>query len=151
MLNIKGVYTIRHFRNNKLLSEETVDNTITNVGLGTVAGLINGISSSTFDAIGLDSSTTVATAGDSALATEITSDSLLRSNATTSRVTTTQTNDTDQLVHTFASTATQAVNGVGVFDTATVSGSTMISRATFATKNLTNGDTLEITHKIQVT
>ena len=151
MLNLKGIFTIRHYRDSKLLSEETVDNTITNVGLGVAAGLLNGVSTSTFDAIGLDSSSTAAAVGDTTLVSEITSDSLARISATTSRVTTTETNDTDQLVHTFASTATQAVNGVGVFDTSVVANSKMISRATFATKNLTNGDTLEITHKIQVT
>lgn len=147
-LNLKGVFTIKHLRGDNVIDEMVIDNTITNSGKATVAGLLNAINSSTFRYMALDSSGTAAAAANTALASEITSPSLDRALATTSRVTGTVTNDTDQLLHTFSSTATQTVRGVGIFSTA--SGGIMISRATFTAKALESGDTLQVTHKITV-
>lgn len=149
-LTLKGIYTFKHYREGRLIDEFVVNNTITNAGKAAVAGLINGVGSTTYTFMAIGSSATVAGATDTALAAEITSPSLDRIAATASRATTTVTNDTDQLVHTFSSTATQTVQEVGIFDTATSSAGTMISRATFAAKNLTSGDTLQVTHKIVV-
>lgn len=149
-VTLKGIFTIKHFRLGKLLNEMVVNNTITNAGKAAVAGLMNGVGSTTYQWVAIGSSATAAAAADTALATEITSPSLGKASATASRVTTTVTNDTDQLVHTFSSTATQSVQEVGIFDTSTASSGTMISRATFAAKNLASGDTLQVTHKIAV-
>jgi|TARA_R100001530_G_scaffold127734_1_gene97054 hypothetical protein len=149
-LSLKGVFNIKHFRGGRLLDEMVVNNTITNAGIAGVAGLINAVGTSTYTYMALGSSATAAVVADTALAAEITSGSLDRIAATATRVTTTVTNDTDQLVKTWSSTATQAVQEVGVFDTSTESAGTMISRATFTAKNLVSGDTLQVTHKIVV-
>lgn len=146
---VKGVFEIVH-RNAEgaILDKFTVDNTVTNAGLGQISGLYNGGVTDTFGWLALDASSTAAAAADTGLASEITSPSLGRAAASASQVTTTETNDTGQLLHTFSSTATQAVNGVGVFNTSTASGGDMISRITFSSKNLVSGDTLAVTHKL---
>ncbi len=151
---LRGVYTLEH-RDAKgnLKSYERIFNTITDAGRAGVALLVQGQGNPAegFKFIGLGSSSTAAVVGDTTLASEITSPSLLRITSTASRTTTSVANDTSNLVHTFSSTATQAVQEVGVFNSATVSGSTIVSRKTFAAKNLVSGDTLQVTHTIQVT
>lgn len=149
-VTLKGWYEIEHRDSCGNLKEKfSVDNTITTVGKQKVVLYIQGSGTAPFKRIALDSSSTAAAAANTTLAVEITSPSLKRANATVSQATTNVASDTSQLVHTFSSTATQAVYGVGVFDTPT-SGGNLISRATFAVKNLTSGDTLQVTHKIVV-
>jgi hypothetical protein len=140
-------YFVHKDKDGNIKDAFTVDNTITNAGKAAVANLIQGGRTATFKRIELGSSATAALAANTTLAAAITSPSLKRVLSTASIVTTTVTDDTSQLVHTFTSTATQAVKEVGVFDTPT-SGGTMISRTTFTAKNLTSGDTLQVTHKI---
>ena len=147
---LKGKFGVRHIRNGKVLSEEWIDNTITNTGKPIVAGLINEVVSGGFKWLAVGSSSTTAAATDTALATEITTNGLGRSSATCSRVTTTVTNDTAQLVHTWTATGTQAVQEAGIFDTSTASGGNMLARQTFAAKNLEANDTLQLTYKVSV-
>jgi hypothetical protein len=148
LLTLKGIFNVRHMRGNKCLSNEDVSNTITTAGFAEVAGLINEVTSIGFKWLAIGSSATAASNANTALAGEITSPSLSRVSATTSRVTTSETNDTAQSVNTYSSTATQAVQEVGLFDSS--SSGVMLSRATFSAKNLVSGDTLQITHKVQV-
>ena len=146
---LKGIFRIKHYnKKGRLLSDETLYNTVTNTGKAEIAGLINEQTSIGFKWLALDASSTAAAASDTALASEITSPSLNRAAATCSRVTTSVTNDTAQALHTWNSTATQTVYGVGLFDSS--SNGVMASRVTFAAKNLESGDTLQVTHKLQV-
>lgn len=149
-VTLKGVFEIEHrdARGN-VLDRFTIDNTITSAGKAVVAALISNQAGARFTRMALGSSATAAVVGNTTLASEITSPSLKRVSATASRTTTTVTNDTSQLLHTFTSTATQTVQEVGIFDTPT-SGGTMLSRVTFSAKNLTSGDTLQVTHKVIV-
>lgn len=148
---LKGEFTIRHFRDGKLLSKEVLDNTITNVGIADIAGLINANRSDQFKWLALgDTSTAAATTDTASALSEITTAGLGRAAATPTQVTTTLSSDTAQCVKTFAATATKTVRGVGLFDTSTASGGTMASRVTFSAKNMENGDTLQITHKMKV-
>ena len=147
---LKGVFDIVHKDAQGNLKESfSIDNTITNTGKAKLVLYLQGSGTAPYKRLALDASSTAAAAANTTLASEITSPSLKRANATTTQATTNVSNDTSQLVHTFTSTATQAVYGVGVFDTPT-SGGNMISRATFAVKNLVSGDTLQVTHKIIV-
>ncbi len=147
---LKGVFDIVHKDAQGNLKEAfTVDNTITTVGKQRLVLKIQDSARAAFTRMALDASSTAAAAGNTTLASEITSPSLKRAAATASQATTNVASDTSQLVHTFTSTATQAVYGVGIFDTPT-SGGNMISRATFSVKNLVSGDTLQVTHKIIV-
>ena len=148
-LNIGGKIHLIHKRNGVVLSEETISNTITTAGKAEVAGLINESRAGGFKYIAVGDSGTEASSADTALANEITGAGLARVEATCTRVTTDDTNDTAQLLHTFTATATQTVKEVGIFDTPT-SGGTMLGRHTFTAKNMEANDTLQITYKIDV-
>ena len=125
-------------------------NLITNAGVAAVAGLAGGTGSiSIFDNIGVGKGATSALAANTVLATEVNQGGTVGTDhltATVTRITTDVTNDTLQLVRTFAFTATIAITESGVFNAE--SGGTMLARQTFSAINVVNGDTLQITWKI---
>lgn len=126
-----------------------ISNLITNTGMAGVASRINGAGSeAAFTYIALGTGTTAAAAANSALETEITTGGGQRANATASRVTTTQTNDTAQLVHTFNFTATFAVTESGVLNAASTG--VLLARQVFSAVNIDNGDSLQVTWQFQV-
>mgnify|MGYP003333669258 FL=1 len=86
---------------------------------------------------------------DTALTTEVDS----RVTGTSSRTTTSTTNDTYQVTGTFTCGATsRTITEVGLFDSATVAGSTMFVRGVLNTAaTLTNGDSVALTFTVQVT
>lgn len=86
-----------------------------------------------------------AVAADTALTTEVET----RASGTESTVTTTQTGDTYQSVGTIAITAGEAIDESGLFDAS--SAGNMITSATLAAINLLNGDSLQLTWKVQIT
>lgn len=95
--------------------------------------------------IGTGATTAARTAvvADTALSTEVET----RAVGTSSRVTTSVTNDTYQTLGTITATAGRAVDEAGTFDALTV-GNMGIS-ATFPVVNLLTGDSLQITAKVQ--
>lgn len=124
-------------------------NLVTNAGFAGIASRINGSgaeAAATYLAVG--TGTTAAAAGNTTLETEITDSGLSRANATASRTTTTQTNDTATLVHTFSVTGTKAVTEAGVLNAA--SSGVLFARSVFAAVNVANGDTLQVTYDIAV-
>ena len=124
--------------------------TFQNAGIASVAGLINGEVTNFFDYIALGSGTDAEDATDTTLVTEITTNGGARASSTNSQVTTTVTNDTAQFLKTFSFTGTLAINECAVFDAATTG--TMLMRHKFtSTKNVEDGDSLELTIKMQVT
>lgn len=128
-------------------------NLITNAGKAAVASRINGAGGeAVFDKIGQGVGTTAAAATDTALETEKAADGTTStthaiSSATTSRVTTTVTNDTAQMVGTIAETATMAITESGVFNAANAG--TMLARQVFSAINVVSGDSLQFTWKIK--
>jgi len=125
---------------------------ITNTGMAEVAGLIlTDVGGTAFDVVGI---------GDSGAAEDPAHTDLqavsnkVRKAGTGTRVTTTQTNDTAQIVYTFSSTdgpsGTWSVQEAGVFNN--VSGGTMLFRKIFTAKSVDwdAGDTLEVTAKCQI-
>ena len=86
-----------------------------------------------------------AVAADTALTTEVET----RASGTESTVTTTQTGDTYQSQGTVSITATRAVDESGLFDASTAGN--MITSATLNVINLLNGDSLQLTWKVQIT
>ena len=120
---------------------------ITNAGMAEVAGLIGTDTTgdvTAFDYIAIGTGTTAPSATDTALVSE-----QQRAAATGTRVTTTVTNDTLQLVKdAFSFSGSYAITEVGVFNAST--GGTMLSRSTFSAVNVTANDTLKVTVKIQV-
>lgn len=128
-------------------------NSMTNVGFAAAAGLIGNTGSVTaFTVIGIGTGTTAAAATDTALGTAI----KLKA-ATVSRVQTTVSNDTLQLVATFSAaldslSGTNAITEVGAFNGTTNGVSTMLLRQVYSpadTCNWDQGDTLQVTIKIQ--
>lgn len=131
-------------------------NGITTAGKAGAASRLNGSGSeAAFTAIGAGTGTTAFNVADTALETgkaaDGTADSgvhvLPTASVTASRVTTTVTNDTAQLVGTIAWTATVAVTESGVFNNDT--NGVMLCRQTFTAINVVSGDSLQLTWKIK--
>jgi len=125
-----------------------VSNLITNAGAALVAGLINGVITNFFDYIAVGTGTGAAAATDTALGTETAASGLSRALATLSRVTTDVTDDTAQFLKSFSVTGSVAVTESGVFDAAAAGN--MLCRQVFSAVNVVNGDTLQVTWKIDV-
>lgn len=144
---LKGSFVVEHIRNGEVIDKRNVNNLIVNTGLAQSAGLLNGVVTDYFDylAIGLGTASPVAT--DTALGSEITNGGGGRAASTNTLVTTTVSNDTAQFVHQWDFTGSYAVTESGIFDSST-SGN-MLARQTFSAINVNNGDSLQITWKVQ--
>ncbi len=127
----------------------TISNLVTNAGYAFVSARI--ISDSTEDLadnIAVGTSSTAATSTDTALGAEIVDSGLARATATLTRVTTTVTDDTSQLVKQFTVSGTKAVTESGVFNAAAAG--TMVARQVFSAINVSSGDTLQLTWRFSV-
>ena len=144
-------------KNGELLNIHIAEDLVTSAGKAAVASLlVSGVTSvSAFQFIAIGSGDTAASTGDVALDEEG-----VRAKATASRITTTATNDTAQLVFIFGSgapsgwytgsTGAQAIDESGVWNELT--GGQLLSRQTFNDLNIDwdGGDTLQITWKVAV-
>lgn len=135
------------------VKELQVSNGVPTVGKALVAGRINGSGSPAAAAyIGVGVGTTAFAAGDTALETEKLEDGTTSATAhkaaSVSLVTTDVTNDTAQLVATFAFTATLAITESGCFNASSTG--TLLCRQTFSAINVVSGDSLQVTWKIDV-
>lgn len=151
-INGRVDYVLRGPNGEIKLERKNVPNLITNAGLAEIATLIladDPDSGTAFDYIALGSGSGQ-TASSTTLATEITTNGGARrggANATGTTVTTSVTDDTAQLVTTFSFTGTLAITESGVFN-AGASGD-MLCYQDFSVINVGNGDSLQITWKIQ--
>ncbi len=131
-----------------LKEDRTIKNTITAVGKAALAGLLLAdVGGAAFDYIAIGVGSPSATA----LGSEATTNGGARrggADVTGSRVTTSVANDTAQFVTTFTFTGSLAITEEGIFNAA--SNGTMLASQTFAPLNVVDGDTLTITHKIQI-
>jgi hypothetical protein len=128
---------------------EHLKNLIVRVGKASIAARINGASAvNAYSYLALGTGTGATAAANTALGTEITLSGLARASAAVSRVSTTVSNDTAQIVHTWTATGTFAITEEGVFNAS--SNGTMLARRQFAAINVVNGDQLQVTHKITV-
>jgi hypothetical protein len=125
----------------KILSEEKMCNTIVNNGLQRMAELCNGVSSTYFRAIGIGTGTTGETATDTALETEYTRETATLSYEASYKA---------KFVKTFSfgSGVSEDITEAGIFDSDTVSGSTMLARTTFSAKSISATVDLQITATI---
>ena len=96
--------------------------------------------------VGATGAARTAAVGDTALSTEVET----RAVGTESRVTTTVTGDTYQSQGTIAMTNTRAIDESGLFDQLAAGGN-MGTSATLNVISLLNGDSLQLTWKVQVT
>jgi hypothetical protein len=120
-----------------------------NLGFKEVAGLIlTDVGGTAFDYIGIGTGTTGALATDTTLGTEV-----KRKAGTGTRVTTTVTDDTAQIVVTFAAadtlSGTDAITESGVLNAAAAG--VLLCRQTFSALNINwdAGDSLQVTWKVQ--
>ncbi len=137
----------------KWSASKLTHNLVVDAGKAGVASRINGAGGEAlFDKIGQGVGTVAAAAGDTALGTEkdasnTTTTTHAISAATATRVTTTVTNDTAQLVGTISELATMAITESGVFNAATAG--TMLCRQVFSAINVVSGDSIQFTWKIK--
>ena len=71
-VKLTGTFTMRQFRDGKVIREFTRENLIVNAGKALAAGLLNGVSSGAFTYIALGTSATAPAATDVGLGAEIT-------------------------------------------------------------------------------
>jgi len=147
-MRLRGEFEVLHIRHGRVIDRRDVKNLVVNAGKAAAAGLLNGVITNFFEHIAIGTGTVAAAAGDTALGAEITTGGGARAAGTTSRITTTVTNDTAQVVFTFAFTASFAVTEAGLLDS--ISAGTLLARQVFAAVNVVNGDSLQITWKIAV-
>ena len=145
-LKVTGTYNFKHIRDGAVLDEWDVNNLVTSAGKALLASLAGDASAVPFTYLALGTSNTAPAIGQTTLVAEITDTGLARAAATVSRVTTTVTNDTLQLVYTWTASGTKTVEEVGVFNAA--SAGTMLSRALTTTRNFVNNDTFTVTYKV---
>lgn len=111
----------------EILDTEVIHNIIVNTGKERVARLLNGVSSTYFRAIAVGTGATGELVGNTALQTEVT-----RATATLSY----EASYKAKFEYTFTFGGSYALTEAGLFDSATVSGSTMLNRTTFSAKNV---------------
>jgi len=147
-LRMKAKLIIKKIRNGKIVEQRVLENIITNVGKAQAAGLLNGVVTTPFQYIAIGTGTTAAAATDTALENEI-----ARKSASTSRKTTSVTNDTAVWEASFSSadglSGSAAITESGLFDSST--GGNMLARRTFDPVNVNwdAGDSIQVTWEIQ--
>ena len=124
-LKLKGIWIIQRIRNGKVLDEEIIENTIVADGKERVAKLLNGIETTSFKYLAIGTGTTSPTTSDTSLESED-----QRALASTSY----ESAGKSVLEKTFSFTSSKTITEAGSFDSGTVSGSTMLNRATFTGK-----------------
>lgn len=146
-LKLKGLISLTLTDSNgNVKDKREIKNTITNAGLAQIALLAGDASAVPFTFLALGTGTTAADATQTVLQVETSASGLARAAATVSRVTTTVTNDTLQLLKAFTAGASVAITECGIFNDATVG--TMLGRQVFAAVNVVSGDILTITYKV---
>ena len=154
-LFLKRGFDYRGFLMGSSVDHLEFSNLVVDAAFPDVAGLINGSTApASYDFIGMGTGSTAAAAGNTALETEINNDGnptfTNRGGAgAASRVTTTITNDTAQVITTFTIGAfTPAVTELGLLNSNTTG--TLFARQVFAVVNLVVSDNFQVTWKIAV-
>lgn len=140
-------FLLRDSDGNVKLAHST-PNLVVDAGKAATAGLLNGVITNFFEHIAIGTGATAAAAGDTACQTEISTGGGSRAAGTTSRVTTDVTNDTAQVVVTYNFTASFAVTESCLLDSITTG--VLLARQVFSAINVVNGDSLQVTWKIDV-
>lgn len=119
----------------------------TNVRLAVFSGLVGNTGSQTaFGYMAVGTSNTAVSAGHTALQAEITDSGLARAASTNSRSTTTQANDTLNMLKTWTVSGTKTVEEIGFFNDPTAG--IMGGRCLTGTKAFVSGDTYAATYKV---
>lgn len=146
-MSVKGRvdFEIRDAQGN-LKDAWSVTNTVVSAGKAQIALLAGDASATPFTYLELGTSNTAPAVGQTALVAAITDSGLARAAATVSRVTTTVTNDTLQLVYTWTASGTKTLEEIGIFNAS--SAGTMLARALTTSRQVVSGDTFQATYKV---
>lgn len=142
-IRLIGKLIIQVFRKGKLVEQVVKNNLIVDVGIAQIAGLINGVVTTPFTYVAVGSGTTAPTSADTALENE-----LLRGLATTSRTTTTKTNDTARWEITWTAESDMTITEAGIFDAST--NGNMLARQTFTAVSVATGEQFRVIWEITV-
>lgn len=136
-------------KNGELIETREYRNIVVNAGKACTASRINGDGSEAlFNYVAIGTGTTAEAATQTALVTEISTGGGQRAIATLSRVTTTVTNDTARWVITYNFSSSFAVTESGIFNAASTG--CMLARKVFAAVNVVNGDSIQLTWRVQI-
>lgn len=142
-IKAKGIVNFLLTDENGNTKEQRSENLVVTTGLAFITSRMSGTGDGVMSHMAVGTGSTTAAAADTALGSESARVAL----TSTTRVTTTVTNDAIQYVATFsAGTGTAALTEAGVFNAS--SAGTMLCRTTFAVINKGANDTLTITWKI---
>ena len=141
---MNGRFRIACLRDNQVVEEREVDNTIMNVGKAEVTGLmLLDVGGQPFDYIAVGTSATAPNATQTALIAEV-----YRIAATGSRTTTGTTNDTARLTTSIAITASNSIQEAGILNS--TSAGALLARTTFSAISVNSGDTLNVGYDTQL-
>ncbi|HUW16691.1 MAG TPA: hypothetical protein VMW94_06405 [Actinomycetes bacterium] len=143
-ISIKGIVEFEERTpTGELVRRWTAENLVVNGGLAWLAGAMSGAVADATVAkyIRVGTGTTPAAPANTDLVTGVEG----RVTGTTSRVTTTATNDTYQVIGVVTMTENRSITEVGLFTAA--SGGTLLSRSVFTAQPVTSGNTLTLTYK----
>jgi len=145
---IGKIHLVLRDKKGRVKEDRLIGNTITAVGKAELAGLmVVDVGGTGFDYIAVGTGTPSATA----LGSESTTNGGARrggADVTGTRITTTITDDTGQLVTTFTFTGALALTEAGIFNAA--SAGTMLASQSFSVLNVADTDTLAITWRIKL-
>ena len=142
-LDLKGVFFLGHWGDSL-----EFHNLITSAGKAGMASRCNGDGAEAlFNYLAVGTGTTAAAVGDTTLEAEITDSGLARATATCSRTTTTVTNDTAKLSHTWSVTGSKAITEAGALNAS--SAGVLLGRQVFSAVNVVNTDNFQIDYSFQ--
>lgn len=118
---------------------------VVNAGLAIISNLVSGLGGTVPKYCAHGTGSTAPVVGNTALGAEVDS----RATGTVTRITTTATNDTMQVVGTISSGGSNAITESGLFDASSTGN--MLARGTYAALNEVNGDSQQDTWKVQWT
>lgn len=128
--------------------KRNISNLLTSAGKAGLASRVNGDGAeAAFTYVAVGTGTNAAAVGDTTLQTESAASGLSRAAGTASRITTSVTNDTAQVLKLFTVTGSVAVTEAGLLNAS--SSGVLLARQVFSAINVVNGDSLTITWKVQ--
>ena len=141
-MKMRGKFRIACLRDNKIIEEREVENTIMNAGKAEVTSLmLTDVGGTAFDYIAVGTSATAPNATQTALVAQV-----YRAAGTGSQQQTTTANDTARLTTSIAMTASNSIQEAGIFNSS--SAGDMLARTTFAAISVNSGDTLNVGYDV---
>ncbi|MHA1305574.1 MAG: hypothetical protein ACTSPI_17880 [Candidatus Heimdallarchaeaceae archaeon] len=143
MVTLKGTFHVAVLgKDNEVKTSQTIPNTIMNVGLAEISGLIlKDIGGNAFDYLAIGTGTTAPNATQTALVSET-----YRQAGTGSQITTTVTNDTARLTTSMSITDSNVFSEAGIFNSS--SAGDMLARTTFSATTASDGDTVNLGYDV---